>query len=96
MPFCYILHSDSLNRYYIGSTILLSEQRLEGHLQGYYGKKKFTAKTKDWVLFFFIECKTIKQARRIEKHIKKMKSKKYIENLIKYPEISKLLLEKYK
>jgi putative endonuclease len=31
----------------------------------------------------------------IEKHIKAMKSKKYIENLIKYPEMSVKLLQKY-
>jgi putative endonuclease len=38
---------------------------------------------------------TIEQAHKIENHIKKMKSKKYIENLKKYPEISLRLLQKY-
>jgi len=36
------------------------------------------------------------QARKIEKQIKRMKSKKYIENLKKYPDIVKKLIEKYK
>ena len=50
---------------------------------------------RDWVLVFKILCVNKKQAMLIEKHIKSMKSRKYIENLIKYPEISQKLLEKY-
>jgi putative endonuclease len=37
----------------------------------------------------------MKQALRIEKHIKNMKSKKYIEDIKKYPEITERLKEKY-
>ncbi|PXY38851.1 excinuclease ABC subunit C, partial [Flavobacterium cheongpyeongense] len=36
------------------------------------------------------------QALAIEKHIKDMKSKIYIENLLRYPEVINKLLEKYK
>ena len=36
------------------------------------------------------------QALAIEKHIKKMKSKIYIENLTRYPEMSNKLIKKYK
>jgi hypothetical protein len=39
-----------------------------------------------WVLFLEITCESKTQGLAIEKHIKKMKSRVYIENLIKYPE----------
>ena len=48
------------------------------------------------MLFFSYENLEYKQARNIESHIKKMKSKVYIENLVKYPEIIERLKEKYK
>ena len=57
---------------------------------------KYTHKADDWTLFLKIECETKKQALAIEQHIKKMKSKIYIENLLLYPEIKLKLLEKYK
>jgi len=38
---------------------------------------------------------TYAQARMIETHIKRMKSRKYIENLMKYPAIAEKLKEKY-
>ena len=96
MYYCYVLYSKNLDRFYTGSTILSPEDRLENHLNEYYGKTKFTAKTKDWELYYFIECKTKEQATKIERHIKRMKSGTYYGNLKKYPEISRKLLEKYK
>ncbi len=57
---------------------------------------KFTANAEDWELFLKIECGSKSQGLNIEKHIKKMKSKIYIENLIKYPDIILRLKEKYK
>ena len=89
----YILFSSELNRFYIGSTIIPVDERLERHLENYYGSKKFTSKAKDWSLYLSIECTSKEQALKIEKHIKKMKSKKYIENLSKYPEMVRKLLE---
>ena len=44
---------------------------------------------------FEISCKDQTQALAIEKHIKLMKSKVYIENLIKYPEMTEKLKNKY-
>ncbi len=57
---------------------------------------KFTANAEDWKLFLQIQCENKIQALNIEKHIKKMKSKTYIENLIKYPDIILKLKSKYK
>ena len=89
----YILHSIKLDRFYIGFTTNL-EQRLVFHQNA--EAHKYTHKADDWTLFLKIECETKKQALAIEQHIKKMKSKIYIENLLLYPEIKLKLLEKYK
>lgn len=95
MFYCYILHSQVLDRFYIGSTSLEADVRLDNHLSGYYGKNKFTAKANDWVLFLAIACSTYHQARLFEAHIKKMKSAEYIRNLKKYPEMIDKLLVKF-
>ncbi|WET00494.1 GIY-YIG nuclease family protein [Flavobacterium sp. YJ01] len=89
----YILHSKKLNRYYIGYTTNF-ELRLEFYKNS--PSNKFTANANDWVLFLNFNCNDKTQALSIEKHIKKMKSKTYIENLIRYPEIIDKLLIKYR
>ncbi len=88
----YILHSNKLNRFYTGFTTNL-ELRL--HLHENAEARKFTAKADDWILFLEISCESKSQGLAIEKHIKKMKSRVYIENLIKYPEIIEKLRIKY-
>ena len=95
MYYCYILHSEYLDRFYIGATSLDPEERLENHLVKYYSEAKFTAKTNDWILFLAIPCATFAQASALESHIKSMKSKKYIQNLKQYPEMLQKLIEKY-
>jgi putative endonuclease len=89
----YILHSDKLNRFYIGFTSDF-DIRLEFHKNA--ESHKFTANAADWKLFLKISCENKTQGLNIEKHIKKMKSKTYIENLIKYPDIILKLQDKYK
>ena len=90
----YILFSKKANSYYIGETSDLAN-RLHWHNTGEF-KKSYTKIANDWEIFFVINCKNSIQARKIEKHVKKMKSKVYIENLLLYPEIINKLLEKYK
>ena len=89
----YIIFSEKLNRFYIGYSSDL-EVRFDFHLNDEQ-TRKYTYKAEDWKLFFKIECTSKQQALSIEKHIKKMKSKTYIDNLLKYPEIAQKLLEKY-
>ena len=57
------------------------------HNTGYFGGKSYTFKATDWVIFLLIPCESIEQAIFVETRIKKMKSRKYIENLLKYPEM---------
>ncbi len=57
--------------------------------------RKFTAKADDWILFEKIDCESKGQALAIEKHIKAMKSKIYIKNIQRYPEMKLKLKAKY-
>ncbi len=89
----YILYSQNLNKFYIGSCLDLSE-RLENHKNKLY-PNCYTAKDSSWKLFFEIPNLEYQQARGIENHIKKMKSSKYISNLLKHPEIVEKLKDMY-
>ena len=90
----YILYSETLDSYYTGFCQGSLEERISKHQEGFYDKS-YTKKASDWTLFWSLTCASNKQALCIEKHIKKMKSKVYIQNLIKYPELSIKLLDKY-
>jgi len=94
MMICYVLYSPSINQYYVGITTESVESRLFKHNEAFYGKT-FTSKVNDWILYLEIPCECKEQLFRIEKHIKRMKSRIYIENLRKYPEIIIRLCEKY-
>jgi putative endonuclease len=94
MAHVYVLYSESLDSYYTGSCLRI-DQRLNQHLSAAF-PGSYTSRAKDWVLFFQIDQLGARQSRRIENHIKRMKSRIYIENLKKYPEISERLRKKYK
>lgn len=89
----YILYSKEIDKHYIGSTKNL-DQRIKFHLEKVF-KKSNTVKSNDWELYFSIETENITIALKIERHIKNMKSRKYIENLKKYPTIAQKLIERY-
>jgi putative endonuclease len=92
--FCvYIIFSEKLNKFYIGTTDDF-EKRLFEHNNG-LNAKSFSFRGRPWTKHFVIDHLTSKTAYAIEKHIKSMKSSKYIENLIKYPEIIEKLKYKY-
>ena len=69
--------------------------RIEKHKTHSYEGQHFTDMASDWELFLAIECQTVSQALKIEKHIKRMKSRMFIENLKRYPELQEKLLLKY-
>ena len=81
----YILYSESIDRFYIGSCLDL-KLRLEEHRTKKYSSA-FTATTDDWTLFLVLENLDYRVARKIETHIKRMKSRTYIQNLKKYPQL---------
>jgi putative endonuclease len=79
MATVYILYSEFLDRYYVGSTTFSPEERLVKHLTNHSG---FTGKAKDWLVVHteIFEEKTTALKREVE--IKNKKSRKYIESLI--------------
>ncbi|GAA4890467.1 hypothetical protein GCM10023311_13350 [Flaviramulus aquimarinus] len=93
MNFVYILYSNLLDKFYVGEALDIQE-RIKQHNSGFYDSA-YTKQASDWVLYYSIECCSREQARKIETHIKKMKSKTYIQNLKKYSEITKKLKNKY-
>jgi len=86
MTIVYILYSRKISRFYSGITSLSVVERVHQHLEKHY-PNKFTGHADDWEVFLTIECGSLKQARSLERHIKRMKSSIYIRNLKKYPEM---------
>jgi len=77
MFYVYILFSEKLNKYYVGSTNNL-QNRIRRHNSGY---EKFTSTGTPWQLKHSETFPTLADARRREMEIKKKKSRKYIESL---------------
>ena len=94
MAAVYILFSEKLNKYYVGSCMNISERLLEHTSKKY--SDSYTIKANDWELFYSLLDLNYNQARLIEKHIKRMKSRKYIENFKKYEILSSKLIFLYK
>jgi putative endonuclease len=88
----YILKSEVSDRFYVGQTSDI-ESRLKRHNEGH--ANKFTLRFRPWTIFHLIECTSREQAKKIEAHIKRAKSKKYIADLKNYPAIEERLMEKY-
>ena len=86
----YIIYSEKLHKFYIGQTSDF-EKRLDQHND--INSSYITKPGRPWVVFLLIPVASIGQAIKVEKHIKKMKSKVYIQNLKKYPDMIKTLVK---
>jgi putative endonuclease len=78
MPFVYIIRSITNGKFYIGSTINL-QKRMQHHFSGH------TAITKRFgqiELVLHQEYETLNKARLVEKKLKKLKRKDYIEKIV--------------
>ncbi len=93
MSSMYVLYSESIDRFYIGSCLNLVE-RLKQHNDHTFDKS-FTRRAKDWKIFFRMDNLTHSESLQIEQHLKKMKSRKYLNNLSLYPEMKDKLYQKY-
>ncbi len=93
MATVYILHSKIRDCYYTGSCNDF-EKRIEMHYKKSFGFS-FTSSQDDWEIFLEISSLSYLQARSVEKHIKSMKSKIYIENLKHYPEMKNNLVQRF-
>ncbi len=78
MPYCYIIYSAKLSKYYVGARINLQRRLYEHNI----GHSKFTATGLPWILKYNEEFETLQLAKKRETEIKKRKSKIYIEKLI--------------
>ena len=93
MHIVYIIYSTSAQKFYIGETGDINE-RLEKHNSGIYNNA-YTAQACDWEIQTVLECENRTIALKIEKHIKSMKSKVYINNLLKYQELKDELIARF-
>jgi len=91
-PSCYIIYSSNQDKFYIGATHKGVESRLFKHNSGYYGSKHFTCIANDWVVYLDICADNFSHALRMEKHIKRMRTRTYYQNLKRYPELRQKLI----
>ena len=77
--YTYILYSASKDRYYIGSTSDVNE-RLSRHNAG---ATTSTKPGRPWIVVYSEEYPTKDEAVRRENYLKKMKSRRYLETLIR-------------
>ena len=89
MFYVYILYSEIADKYYVGSTDN-PHRRLEEH--NITSEHTYTSKYRPWELkAYFKVGESRSTALKIEKHIKKQKSKTYIEELLRRNTISRLI-----
>ncbi|MBL0144514.1 MAG: GIY-YIG nuclease family protein [Chitinophagaceae bacterium] len=78
MPFTYILFSKKLNKYYVGACVDMKRRLYEHNI----GHSKFTSTGIPWELKWTKEFETLTLAKAFEQKIKRMKSRKFIEDLV--------------
>ena len=76
MWYVYIIHSQSINKFYVGSTMHL-EVRLKQHN---FGKSKFTKSGIPWSLVHHINCNNRAEAIQLEMKIKKRGIKRFLDD----------------
>ena len=93
MHYLYIIYSESINRYYIGESPD-AEIRLGQH-NNHYFNTNFTNAANDWKFSLKYRCQNREQALFLEKFIKRMKSRVFIQKIIENPEILSEILKKH-
>ena len=91
MYYVYVIYSEKLNRFYTGTTDDL-DKRIEQHNSAFY-PNSFTSKGIPWELKVFFSFENNKTALDAEKFIKRMKSKIFIEKIIKNPGLFTKIIE---
>ena len=92
MHYLYILYSKKTDSYYIGETADM-DMRIIKHNNHYY-KKGFTKIAADWLPKLDFKCSSKQNALYLEKFIKRMKSRKFLEKIIADPSILQEILDK--
>ncbi|WP_127846095.1 GIY-YIG nuclease family protein [Psychroflexus aestuariivivens] len=92
MRYLYIIYSGELDKYYVGETQDV-EKRLMMHNEHHF-KKAFTRVACDWELKLVFACQSREDALFLEKFIKRIKSRKFIQRVINNSEILVDILKK--
>ena len=92
MHYLYILFSKTLNRFYVGETPNI-DARVTLH-NSHYFKKAFTKSASDWEVVLDKRCNSKDEVLYLESFIKRMKSRKFIEKIIKDSKILDDILNK--
>jgi putative endonuclease len=79
MAYLYVLHSEEIDSYYIGSTRGSLPERLRKHLSNHKG---YTAKAKDWKVVYEEYYPDYLLANAREKYLKSLKDRNMVEQLI--------------
>ncbi|MEM0543710.1 GIY-YIG nuclease family protein [Flavobacterium sp. j3] len=91
----YILYSKTVDKYYVGESHNVEERILKHNEHAYKGS--FSKIANDWELCLKLALDTSSDAIYLEKFIKRMKSKVFIEKIISNPDILlDILLKKKK
>lgn len=93
MNYVYILHSKSVDKFYIGETKDLVAKLLQHNNHSF--RSASTKIANDWIIVWSIECLDRSQARKIEAFIKKMKSRVYLEKLLNNTYTREYFLERF-
>ena len=90
--YVYIIYSSTRDKYYVGESVNPLERIIQ-HNSGHYTGSS-TEGVSDWSLFFSIKCNSRSQALRLERFIKKMKSRQFYHRLKSEPDLVEGLLKK--
>lgn len=88
----YILFSNSSQKYYVGETHDINGRILKHNNHSY--SNSFSKIANDWELVLSFNCDNRTEALYLERFIKRMKSKIFIEKIILNPEILSDILSK--
>ena len=94
MHYLYIIYSKSVNKFYIGETHNIEERIIKHNEHSY--SDSFTKIANDWELVLLFNCSNKEEATFLEKFIKKMKSRVFIEKIISNSSILTDILSKRK
>jgi putative endonuclease len=91
--YVYIIKSQKTDHYYVGET-----PNVDARIDFHNDSQKNTNSTKrgiPWELYWKLQVEDRAIAKKIEGHIKRLKSRKYIEDIRKYKDVSEKLIVKY-
>ncbi len=91
MYYLYILHSVSADKYYVGISDDYA-RRLKEHNTS--DRNTYTKKCRPWVIAAVFECgESLSEALKIERFVKRQKSKKFIMQLLEQKEFDGVLAQ---